>query len=102
MISAVAPVLGISGMDFEGCYYITFRMEKADEYKFISTLCDHFGGGGYDAACLVSPKELPSFEKYDEYVPAELLRHAYATDRLNADEAGKRLMDIKKDILRHD
>ena len=55
------------------------------------------GGGGFDAACLVSPTELPSFEKYDEYVPAELLRHAYATDRLNAEDAAKRLRELKED-----
>ena len=97
MIGAVAPMLGISGIDFEGCYYMTFRMEKGNEQKFMDTLYDHFGGGGFDAACLVSPTELPSFEKYDEYVPAELLRHAYATDRLNAEEAAKRLRKMKED-----
>ena len=97
MIGAVAPMLGISGIDFEGCYYMTFRMEKGNEQKFMDTLYHHFGSGGFDAACLVSPTELPSFEKYDEYVPAELLRHAYATDRLNAEEAAKRLREMKED-----
>ena len=45
---------------------------------------------------LVSGKELPIFEKYDQYVPAELLRSAYAKDRLDADEALKRLKDMGK------
>ncbi len=99
MISAVAPTLGISGIDFEGCYYITFRMERADEDKLINVLFDSFGSGEYDAVNLVSPKELPSFEKYDEYVPATLLRHAYATDRLNVKEAAKRIRDIKNNKI---
>ena len=37
---------------------------------------------------------ITSFEKYDEYIPADLLRHAYAIDRLDTDEAVKRLKDI--------
>ena len=98
MISAVAPILGISGIDFEGCYYMTFRMEKANENTFIQTLCDQFGKGGYNAVSLVSQKELPSFEKYDEYIPGDLLRHAYATDRLNTEEARKRLLDIRENM----
>ena len=34
------------------------------------------------------------FEKYDEHVPAELLRKAYAADRLRADEAEARLAEM--------
>ena len=70
-------------------------MEKADERMLINTLCDYFGKGNFDAVALVSPKELPSFEKYDQYIPGDLLRHAYATDRLNPDEACRRLDEIR-------
>ncbi len=95
MISAIAPALGISGVDFEGCYYMTFRMEKADKYDFIRAMNAYFGSKVPDAISLVSPKELPSFEKYDEYVPAELLRLAYAADRLNTSEACERITQFK-------
>ena len=99
MISALSPALGISGIDFEGCYYITFRMEKCDERGFFEALSDYFGSGNYDAVNLVNPKELPSFEKYDEYIPGDLLRHSYATDRLNVTEAAKRIRNMKNGEL---
>ena len=35
--------------------------------------------------------EIPIFEKYDECIPAELLRRAYALDRLCADEICQRV-----------
>jgi hypothetical protein len=49
---------------------------------------------GIDCEALVQTGELPIFEKYDEYVPADLLRRAYATDRLRADEVIRRLGDM--------
>ena len=91
MIAAIAPSLGISGIDFEGCYYMTFRMERGNERTFLTLLKDHFGVNVPDALALVDTKELPSFEKYDKFIPAELLREAYAADRLDASEAGKRI-----------
>ncbi len=98
MLAAVAPSLGISGIDFEGCYFISFRMERGNERMLTDALYDSFGSGAYDAVNLVSPTELPSFEKYDEYIPGELLRHAYASDRLNVSEAAKRIRDMKNEI----
>ncbi len=95
MINAVSPSLGISGIDFQGCCYMTFRMEKSDERGLAQMLYDTFGNGDFNAADLVLPNELPSFEKYDEYVPAELLRAAYAADRLNVKESAGRICDIK-------
>ena len=91
MIAAVSPILGISGIDFEGCYYMTFRMERGNERTFMSVLNDHFGENVSDALALVDTKELPSFEKYDKFIPGELLREAYATDRLDTSEASKRI-----------
>lgn len=99
MISAIAPSLGISGIDFEGCYYISFRMERGGEEELKQALCDCFGSGEYDAGRLVSPKELPTFEKYDEYIPGDLLRRAYAVDKLNVHETAKRIRDIKEGIM---
>jgi ATP-dependent Lhr-like helicase len=95
MISAIAPALGISGIDFEGCYYMTFRMEKSDEAGLIGALQGYFGNNVPNPISLVSPTELPSFEKYDEYIPGDLLRLAYAADRLNAEEACKRLNQFR-------
>ena len=36
---------------------------------------------------LVENSEIPVFEKYDNYIPHDLLRKAYAADKLRADEA---------------
>ena len=44
---------------------------------------------------LVGANEAPTFEKYDEYIPADLLRRAYATDRLRSDEPTARLEEMK-------
>ena len=41
---------------------------------------------GIDLDSLVGPTESPVFEKYDEFIPSELLRKAYRADKLRADE----------------
>lgn len=76
----------ISGIEFEGCYYITFKMEKGNGYSLIKSLSDHAQQDGIPLDLLIGPAENPVFEKYDDYVPAELLRRAYVADRLRADE----------------
>ena len=83
----------ISGIEFEGCYYITFKMERGGDFELIRHLC-RIAEQGIDCHSLVEAGELPVFEKYDEYVPGELLRQAYATDRLTAPLVEKRLADI--------
>lgn len=93
MISSVAPDLGITSVESGGSNYITFRMENGAADMLLHKLCSRFGGLD-NAESLVSPKEFPASEKYDEYVPAELLRHAFAYDRLNIGEANRRIRDI--------
>lgn len=88
-LTAHAKELGISGIEFEGCYYILFRMEGDGEE--LCRLLSELAAGGIDPAALVFPSELPVFDKYDAYVPGELLRAAYAADHLRADEAEARI-----------
>ena len=88
-----AKQLGISGIEFEGCYYITFKMESGGDFALIRELC-RIAEQGIDCQSLVEAGELPVFEKYDDYVPGELLRQAYATDRLTAPLVEKRVHDI--------
>ena len=76
----------ISNLEFEGCYYLTFRMERGNDYDLISHLAGIAETDGIDCEALVQSGELPVFEKYDEHIPGELLRKAYAADRLQADE----------------
>ena len=49
---------------------------------------------GIDPRSLVSSGELPVLEKYDSYVPADLLQQAYATDKLNPTETEIRIREI--------
>lgn len=77
----------ISGIEFEGCYYITFKMENSSDIAFISSLCKDIEEYGIDCHSLVQSGEIPLFEKYDSYVPHDLLREAYAEDKLRAHEA---------------
>ena len=83
----------VTGLDFEGCCYMTFRMERGDDYSFISHLCER-AGDNIDCRELVGENELPIFDKYDTYVPGELLRREYAVDRLRGDEVVVRLREI--------
>ncbi len=77
---------GISGIEFEGCYYISFKMEKTSDLAFITDLLSRVEHDGIDCFSLVENGEIPIFEKYDAYIPHELLRRAYAADKLRADE----------------
>lgn len=96
-ITLHAHRFGISGIEFEGCYYITFRMEKGDGEELIRYMREYIEKYGIDPLALVSSKELPVFEKYDRFVPGELLRYAYSIDKLNTAEARARICDIYKE-----
>lgn len=90
MLSLIAPEFSISGIESGGSYYITFRMEKGSVRELEERLVSAFSSFR-SADTLVSPKELPTFEKYDEYIPGELLRSAFARDRLDLDEIRARI-----------
>ena len=89
-----AAANGISGIEFEGCYYITFKMEKTSDIDFIARLLDGVERDGINCDALVENGEIPVFEKYDNYVPHDLLRKAYAADKLRADEAETQIRSI--------
>ncbi len=86
--------LKLSNLEFEGCYYLTFRMERGNDYDLVSRLARIVEDGGIDCAALVASGETPMFEKYDEHIPGDLLRRAYATDRLRADEAERKILEL--------
>jgi ATP-dependent Lhr-like helicase len=89
-----AAANGISGIEFEGCYYITFKMEKVNDIDFIARLLDGVEREGIICEHLVENSEIPVFEKYDNYIPHDLLRKAYAADKLRADEAEETIRAI--------
>lgn len=77
---------GLSGLEFDGCNYMTFRLEKGDGESFVSYLKDKILSYGINTGSLVGENECPVFEKYDDRIPSELLRRAYCADRLRTDE----------------
>ena len=83
-------------MEYEGCYFIAFKMSKGTDYELMRVLADQ-AAAGIDPHTLVSSGEVPLFEKYDDYIPTDLLRHAFAVDKLNAEEAGRRILEIFKE-----
>lgn len=87
-------VVKLSGMEYEGCCYMTFKMDEGQDFHLISHLCSVAEREGIRREELIGPAEAPVFEKYDEFVPAALLRKAYVTDRLREDEVLARLRDI--------
>lgn len=97
LIAKEGSRFGISGIEFEGCYYIKFRMERASAKELVEHLSRLSRNDEIEALSLVGANELPTFEKYDEYIPAELLRFAYSLDRLNVDETKKRIDDITRE-----
>lgn len=96
-IAQNAHRFGISGLEFEGCYYMTFRMEKGSDAALCSFMAEYVQKYGIDTLSLVSAKELPVFEKYDRFIPGELLRYAYSVDKLNGSETLRRILDISNE-----
>ncbi len=84
----------LSGLEFEGCYYMTFKLERGSGYELIKAMTRKVETEGIDTQALVSPSENPVFEKYDDFIPGSLLRAAYAADRLRGDEIAVRLKQM--------
>ncbi|MBQ4353286.1 MAG: DEAD/DEAH box helicase [Clostridia bacterium] len=81
----------LSGMDFEGCYYMTFKLEGGRGEDMMRMIAEKIAAEGMDLDALISPTEAPVFEKYDEFSPSELLRKAYREDKLRSDEIISRM-----------
>ncbi len=71
-----AARLGLRNLDPARPYYMQFTMQ-ADEETFLRVLSEEIRKP-IDPMELVSPKELPLFNKYDEYLPESLIRKGFA------------------------
>jgi len=81
----------LTGMEFDGCYYMTFKLEGGRGDALMRYISEKIAREGIDTHSLVAPTESPVFEKYDDYIPSELLRKAYVEDKLRADEISERV-----------
>jgi ATP-dependent Lhr-like helicase len=71
-----ASELGLKGLDSSRPYFLQFTMQ-ADEHRFFEVLRQQ-ASMPLDAMELVYPGETPYFDKYDEFVPDELVRKGFA------------------------
>jgi ATP-dependent Lhr-like helicase len=89
----MAKQFKISNIEFEGCYFFEFKMEKGTDYDFIKYMHEDINRNGIDKEGLVGPKEDFAHEKYDEYIPQNLLREAYISDSLRTDEIQNKISE---------
>ena len=78
-----ADRLGLKNLDSARPYYIQFTM-KVDEGTFFQVVSEEIRKP-IDPLELVYPKELPLFDKYDEYLPEELVKKGFAYGVLDLD-----------------
>lgn len=89
-----AGSFGLASLEFEGCYYMTFRLENGRGNELLRHLAE-IGADGVDLEELVGTNEAPAFNKYDPYVPASLLRRAYIEDKLSGGEIEARFARMR-------
>ena len=84
-----AKDLGLTALDPARPYFIQFKM-KATREEFFEVLKEK-EKQPLDPMELVYPGEVPLFEKYDEFVPPELVRKGFAYGILATDEMKARI-----------
>lgn len=85
-----ADRLGLRGLDSARPFFIQFTM-KADEATFFRVLDEEIRKP-IDPMELVYPKELPLFDKYDEYLPEELVKKGFALGVLDVDGLREKIL----------
>ena len=85
-----APLLGLSGMDSSRPYFIQFKMQ-GDPESFFRVLAEE-AEKEFDPMELVYKDENPVFEKYDEFLPEELVRKGFAYGILDIEGMKERIL----------
>ncbi len=93
-----AAKLGIKGVDSSRPYFIQFTM-KASREDFFRTLAEE-AEKPFDPMELVYPKEIPLFEKYDDFLPAKLVKKGFAYGILSMTEIKERIKDWNGNIAK--
>ncbi len=86
-----AKELGLKGLDPSRPYFMQFRM-SADEETFYQ-VCADAAEEGFDPIELVYPAEVPYFNKYDEFLPASLVRKGFAEGVLDIEGMCARVIE---------
>ncbi len=89
-----AKELGLKGLSPVRPYFIQFGM-NVSEKEFYKIVCKK-ACEDIDPLSLVYEKEVPVFEKYDEFVPDELVKKGFAYGVLDIDGMKKRVREWEK------
>lgn len=86
--------LGLKNFDSARPYYMQFTMKVSEEdfYRIVREEIEK----PIDPLELVYPKELPLFDKYDEYLPEELVRKGFAYGVLDLGEMKNTILNWNK------
>ena len=81
--------LGLKNFDSARPYYMQFTMTvgREDFFRIVREEADQ----PMEPLDLVYPKELPLFDKYDEYLPESLVKKGFAQGVLDIDEMRRTL-----------
>lgn len=85
-----AGELGLRGLDPSRPYFMQFKM-KADEETFFEVVAAE-AEKDFDPIELVYPGEVPYFDRYDEFVPQELVRKGFAEGVLDIEGMRQRVL----------
>lgn len=91
-----AEKLGLSALDSARPYFIEFKM-KATKEEFFKVLAET-AKQPLDPMELVYPGEVPLFEKYDEFVPPELIKKGFAYGILDICGMKERILGWDKEF----
>ncbi len=86
-----ARPMGLSGFESSRPYFILFRM-NSDAATFFQLLQNQTARD-FSPMQLLSPGENPLFEKYDSFIPAELVRKGFAFETLDIAGMKKRIAE---------
>ena len=91
-----ASRLGLKNIDSVRPYYIQFSMDvsEGDFYKILA----EEAAKDFDPLDLLYPKEVPVFDKYDEYLPDDLVRKEFAYSVLDLTEMRRAIGEITRQM----
>lgn len=92
-----AKEIGLKGLNPSRPYFIQFTMNVSEKefYKIVSEKAAE----EIDPMSLVYEKEVPVFEKYDEFVPEELVRKGFAYGVLDIEGMRERVIGWKDKVI---
>ncbi len=92
-----APELGISGLESSRPYFMQFKM-TADARQFYKTLAK-YAKSSFEPEELIYKNEVPIFDKYDEFLPPELVIKGFARSVLDINGMKARILEWEEQFL---